>query len=71
LIKYPVIIERANGNYSAYCPDLPGCVATGSNIEETIKQIKEAIQFHLEGMKKEGLKILKPSTQIKYIEVSV
>lgn len=70
MIKYPVIIEKANGNYSAYCPDLPGCVATGSNIEKTIKQIKEAIQFHLEGMKREGLEIPKPSTQVKYIEVS-
>lgn len=71
MIKYPVIIEKANGNFSAYCPDLPGCVATGSNIKDTIKQIKEAIQFHLEGMKREGLKIPKPSTQVKYIEVSV
>ncbi|MFW6128759.1 MAG: type II toxin-antitoxin system HicB family antitoxin [Candidatus Aminicenantaceae bacterium] len=70
-MKFPVIIEKANGNYSAYCPDLPGCVATGLDIEETIKQIKEAIKFHIDGMKREGLKIPKPSTQVKYIEVSV
>ncbi len=71
MIKFPVIIEKANGNYSAYCPDLPGCIATGSDIEETIKQIKEAIKFHIEGMKREGLKVPKPSAQVKYIEVSV
>lgn len=47
MFRYPVIIEKANGNYSAYCPDLPGCIATGKTVEETLTQIKEAIQFHL------------------------
>lgn len=71
MFKYPVIIEKANGNYSAYCPDLPGCVATGASIEETVKRIKEAIQFHIEGMKKEGLLIPEPSAKVKYIEITI
>lgn len=71
MFKYPVIIEKANGNYSAYCPDLPGCIATGASIEETVKRIKEAILFHIEGMKKEGLLIPEPSAKVKYIEITI
>jgi len=71
MFKYPVIIEKANGNYSAFCPDLPGCIATGATVEETVKRIKEAIQFHIEGMKKEGLLIPEPSAKVKYVEVTV
>ena len=71
MLKYPVIIEKANENYSAYCPDLPGCVATGATIKEAVEQIKKAIQFHLEGMKIEGLVIPEPSARIIYIEVRV
>ncbi len=47
--KFVVIVEKAEGNFSAYSPDLPGCVATGSTEKETIKNMKEAIRFHLEG----------------------
>ena len=71
MFKYPVIIEKANGNYSAYCPDLPGCVATGLSIKETVERIKEAIQFHIKGMRKEGLPIPEPSAKITYIEVAI
>jgi len=46
MAEYTIIIERAEGNYSAYCPDLPGCIATGSTIEKTIQRMKEAIIFH-------------------------
>jgi predicted RNase H-like HicB family nuclease len=57
VFKYPVIIERANSNYSAYSPDLPGCVATGHTIKETLLRMREAIKFHVDGLKKEGLAI--------------
>lgn len=71
MFKYPVIIEKANGNYSAYSPDLPGCVSTGATIKETLSRMRDAIQFHLEGLKKEGLEIPKPSTKVDYIEISI
>ena len=71
VFKYPVIIEKADGNYSAYSPDLPGCVATGSTIDETILRMRDAIQFHIEGLKREGLAIPEPSTKVKYIEISI
>ena len=61
-MRYAVIIEKAEGNYSAYVPDLPGCVATGATLEETERQIREAIEFHLEGMREEGLTIPEPTT---------
>jgi predicted RNase H-like HicB family nuclease len=71
VFKYPVIIEKAESNYSAYSPDLPGCVAAGATIKETLKRMREAIQFHVEGMKKEGLDIPEPSTKVEYIEISI
>jgi predicted RNase H-like HicB family nuclease len=52
VFKYPVIIEKTNRNYSAHSPDLPGCVAAGATIKETLKRMREAIQFHVEGIKK-------------------
>ena len=71
MFKYPVIIEKANGNYSAYSPDLPGCVATGATVKETLLRMRSAIQFHIEGLKREGLAIPEPSTKVKYIEISI
>ncbi len=55
--KYTIIIEKGENNYSAYCPALPGCVATGETVEEIIKNMKEAIQFHLEGLEAENITI--------------
>lgn len=69
--KYPVIIERAKGNYSAYSPDLPGCVATGMTIKETLTQMKNAIEFHIKGLESEGISIPEPSAKIKYVEISI
>ena len=60
-MKYPVIVERAEQNFSAYVPDLPGCVSTGSTLEEIQRNIQEAIAFHLEGMREDGLSIPPPS----------
>lgn len=69
-MRYPIVIEKAANNYSAYVPDLPGCVATGANIREINQQIKEAIAFHLEGLREEGLPIPEPTTLCKYVEAS-
>jgi predicted RNase H-like HicB family nuclease len=69
-MRYAVVIEKAEGNYSAYVPDLPGCVATGETIEETERLIQEAIEFHLEGMRADGLPIPEPSSRVEYVEVA-
>lgn len=68
-MRHTIVIEKAENNYAAYVPDLPGCVATGQTVEETETQIQEAIQFHLQGMREDGLPIPESSSQIKYIEV--
>ena len=71
MYRYPVLIEKAESNYSAYSPDLPGCVATGATIRETLSRMRSAIKFHLEGLKKEGSEIREPSTKVKYLEISI
>jgi len=68
-MRYAIVIERAENNYSAYVPDLPGCVATGGTLEETEREIREAIEFHLEGLKEDGLPLPTPTSQVEYIEV--
>ncbi len=70
-MRYAVVIEKAERNYAAYVPDLPGCVATGQTLEEIEKQIQEAIQLHLRGMQEDGLPIPEPSSQVEYIEVAI
>jgi predicted RNase H-like HicB family nuclease len=69
-MKYAVVIEKANSNYSAYVPDLPGCIATGKTIEEVEIEIRNAIEFHLEGMKQDGQTIPLPSSAVEYVEVA-
>ena len=69
-MKYAVVIEDAGTNFSAYVPDLPGCIATGRSIEEAENEILSAIQSHLEGLKKEGFHIQKPSSAVEYVEVA-
>ena len=59
---YAIVIEKTPNNYSAYAPDLPGCAATGATLAEIQQQIKEAIEFHLEGLREEGLPIPEPTT---------
>ena len=71
MLKYPVIIEKASGNYSAYSPDLPGCVATGSTIKETLQHMRDAIEFHIKGLESEGISVPEPATKIKYVEISI
>ncbi|HLG31340.1 MAG TPA: type II toxin-antitoxin system HicB family antitoxin [Candidatus Brocadiales bacterium] len=68
-MRYTVIVEKGENNYGAYVPDLPGCVAVGETKEEVIKLIREAIEFHLEGMREEGINIPEPTTTSELIEV--
>ena len=69
-MRYAVVIEKGESNYSAYVPDLPGCVAVGDTLEETQREIQEAIEFHLEGMRADGLPIPEPSSSVQYVEVA-
>ena len=64
-MKYAVVIERATNNCSAYVPDLPGCVATGRTRAEAARQIREAISFHLEGLREDGVSIPEPRTSTR------
>jgi predicted RNase H-like HicB family nuclease len=68
MARYAVVIEKGSNNYSAYVPDLPGCVSTGGTLDNVIRNIREAIELHLEGMRAEGLPIPEPS-RVEYIEV--
>ena len=67
-MKYAVIIEAGERNYSAYVPDLPGCIATGQTLEEVKAVMREAIAFHLDGLREEGLPIPEPTTLAEYVE---
>jgi len=68
--KFAVIIEKGPTSYGAYVPDLPGCVAVGSTSEEVEKLIREAIEFHLEGMREDGDPIPEPTTITTYVETA-
>ncbi|MFN8526166.1 MAG: type II toxin-antitoxin system HicB family antitoxin [Chloroflexota bacterium] len=68
-MRYAVVIEKAERNYSAYVPDLPGCVATGRTIQETEQEIQEAIQFHIEGLRLKGEAVPQPAAVGTYVEV--
>ena len=67
--KYLVIFEKAGENYSAYSPDIPGCIATGKTRQEVEKNIREAISFHIEGLTKDGMPIPEPASFTEYVEV--
>ncbi|MEQ1881430.1 MAG: type II toxin-antitoxin system HicB family antitoxin [Burkholderiales bacterium] len=69
-MRYAIVIEKAEDNYSAYVPDLPGCVATGGTIEEVESQIREAIEFHLEGMREDGTPIPPPASRVEYVDIA-
>ncbi|HWG07230.1 MAG TPA: type II toxin-antitoxin system HicB family antitoxin [Beijerinckiaceae bacterium] len=68
-MRYMVVIEKAEGNYSAYVPDLPGCVATGDTVPAVEAEIREAIQFHIDGLKADNLPIPGPTSIADYVEV--
>jgi predicted RNase H-like HicB family nuclease len=69
-MRLAIVIEQAEGNYSAYVPDLPGCVATGATVQDLEAHIREAIEFHLEGMREDGLEVPMPQSKVEYIEVA-
>jgi len=68
-MRYAIVIEKAENNFAAYVPDLPGCVAAGATVEETEQQIREAIEFHLRGMREDGIPVPSPSSRVDYVEV--
>ena len=70
-MRYAIVIEKAESNYSAYVPDLPGCVATGATIAEVESEIRDAIAFHLDGLREDGLPVPPGSIQVEYVEVTV
>lgn len=69
-MRYAVVIEKAESNFGAYVPDLPGCVATGATVEEVEKLIQEAIEFHIEGLRADGVAIPKPLSKVEYVDVA-
>jgi predicted RNase H-like HicB family nuclease len=68
-MRYAIVIERAENNYSAYVPDLPGCVATGATAQETESQIREAIEFHIAGLREDGVPVPQPASRVDYVDV--
>lgn len=68
---YAIVIEQARGNLSAYVPDLPGCVATGATVEEVTRNMREAIEFHLEGLVEDGSAIPEPTTTTGQVEAQL
>ena len=68
-MRYAIVIEKGERNYSAYVPDLPGCVSVGDTLDEARAEIREAIEFHLEGMREDETPIPPPSSWAEYVEV--
>ncbi len=71
MYRFLVVIEKANDNYSAYAPDLPGCVATGSTIEEVEHNMHEAIGMHIQGLIEDNLPVPGPHALSEYMAISV
>jgi len=69
-MRYAVVIEKAKHNFSAYVPDLPGCVATGKTRRAVEKEIRAAIKFHIDGMREDRLPIPKPTSTCEYIDLA-
>ena len=67
-MRYGVVIEKAEGNYSAYVPDLPGCIATGHTVQEVEQEIRDAIRFHIDGLLEDGQPVPPPTTICDYVE---
>jgi len=69
-MRYAIVVEKAGNNFSAYVPDLPGCVATGNTVKEAEKEILEAIKFHIDGLREDGLPIPAASSVVEYLEIA-
>lgn len=70
-MRYAIVIEKGERNYSAYVPDLPGCVATGATLDEVKSEIRDAIELHLEGMREDGEAIPLPTSRVDEVEVVI
>jgi predicted RNase H-like HicB family nuclease len=70
MYKYLIVIEKANGNYSAYSPDLPGCIATGKTRQETLQNMHDAIELHIHGLKEDKLPVPKPLASAEYVAIA-
>ena len=68
VMRYAVVVEKANGNYSAYVPDLPGCVATGGTVAAVENEIREAIRFHIDGLQADRIVVPQPISIAEYVE---
>lgn len=68
-MQYAMIIEKGDRNYSAYFPDLPGCIATGATLDEVKQRMREALELHLRGMREDGLPIPEPSL-VEYVDAA-
>ena len=69
-MKYTIVIEKSPNNYAAYAPDLPGCIATGATRNEVVEQMREAIEFHLEGLRRDGDPVPPPQTTAAQVDVA-
>jgi predicted RNase H-like HicB family nuclease len=69
-MRYAVVIEKVGDNFSAYVPDLPGCIAAGATLAETESSIRDAIEMHIQGLRKDGVEIPLPSSHVDYVEVA-
>ncbi len=67
-MRYAVIFEKADNNYAAYVPDLPGCVSTGNTLPEVEESMRAAIRLHIEGLQEDGLEIPQPTTSCEYLD---
>jgi predicted RNase H-like HicB family nuclease len=67
-MRYAIVIEKANGNYAAYVPDLPGCVATAASLADVEREIRDAIRFHIDGLKEDGQPVPQPTSIADYVE---
>jgi predicted RNase H-like HicB family nuclease len=69
--RFLIIVEKANGNFSAYCPDLPGCIATGKTRDEVLQRMEEAIKLHLEGMREDNIPVPQIKSFAEYISLEL
>jgi predicted RNase H-like HicB family nuclease len=71
MTRYAIVVEKGADSYGAYVPDLPGCVAAAKTRAEVLQLIREAIEFHIDAMREDGLSVPRPSSSAEYVEVAV
>lgn len=70
-MRFAIVIEKGENNYSAYVPDVPGCIATGATLDEVKRNLVEALQLHFAGMRADGDEVPQPSSSVDYLDVSI